>query len=91
MAELGETAFMMGAPEVGIPMEVGKQLAPHAPVLMMIPLVILSVIFIIIGIIVFSAASASAKTPGIMLLMLGLLLGGGAFYVMVKAEHKKNA
>ena len=80
---------MMVAPEVGIPMEIGKQLAPHAPTLMMIPLVILSVIFIIIGIIVFS--TASTKTPGVMLLMLGLLLGGGAFFVMVKAEHKKNA
>jgi uncharacterized membrane-anchored protein len=90
MAEqLGESALMMGAPEVGIPMEIGKQLAPHAPTIMMVPLVIFSIIFIIIGIIVFSAAKT--KTPGIMLLMLGLLLGGGAFFVMVKSESKKKA
>lgn len=77
---------MMAAPEVGIPMELGKQLAPHAPTVLMIPLVILSIIFIIVGIIVLSAANN--KTPGALLMVLGFLLGGGAFFVMYRTESK---
>lgn len=89
MAEAAvESALMMGAPEVGIPLELGKSLAPHAPTLLMIPLVVMSILFIIIGIIVLSAAKS--KTPGALLLMLGFLLGGGAFLVMYKLESKKK-
>lgn len=81
--------MMIGAPEVGVPLEIGKQLAPHAPTILMIPLVMFSILFIIIGIIVLSAAKS--KTPGALLLLLGFLLGGGAFFVMYKTESKKNA
>ena len=88
MAELGESALMMGAPEVGIPMEIGKQLAPHAPMVMMMPLVFVSIILIIVGIVVFS--TAKAKAPGTMLLVLGFLLGGGTFFMMAKTENKKK-
>jgi hypothetical protein len=72
------------APEFGIPMELGKTLAPHAPTILMIPLVVMSVLLIIVGIIVLSAANN--KMPGSLLLVLGFLLGGGAFFVMVKTE-----
>ncbi len=84
MADLGEQALLMGAPEVGIPLEVGKQLAPHAPAILMIPLVSFAVLLVIIGIIVI-AASAN-KTSGVLLTVLGVLLGGGAFFVMVRSE-----
>lgn len=79
---------MVGAPEVGIPLEFGKQLAPHAPTILMIPLVMFAILFIIIGIIVFS--TAKTKTPGALLMFLGLLLGGGAFFVMARVEGKKG-
>jgi len=52
----------------------------------MIPLVILSIIFIIVGIIVLS--TANNKTPGALLMVLGFLLGGGAFFVMYRTESK---
>ncbi len=77
---------MMAAPEVGIPLEVGKQLAPHAPTILMIPLVILSILLIIIAIIVIAAAKN--KVPGYLLLFLGFLTGGGAFFVMARSESK---
>jgi len=83
----GEAALMVGAPEVGIPMEIGKQLAPHASAILMMPLIALSILIIIIGISVFS--TAKTKTPGAMLLMMGLLLGGGAFTVASRSEGKR--
>lgn len=75
---------MAAAPEVGIPLEIGKQLAPHAPTILMVPLVFAAILVIIIGIIVLAAAKS--KTPGSILLVLGFLLGGGAFFVMYKTE-----
>jgi drug/metabolite transporter (DMT)-like permease len=89
MAQLGETALMVGAPEVGIPMEIGKQLAPHAPTILMIPLVAFSILLILIGIIVFSTDHTS-KTPGALLLLLGFMVGGGAFLIMYKTESSKK-
>lgn len=86
MGDSGDAALMMAAPEVGVPMEIGKQLAPHAPAIMMIPLVVFSVLLVIIGIIVVSVAAN--KTPGVLLLVLGMLLGGGAFFVMVRSESR---
>jgi len=80
---------MAAAPEVAIPAEIGKQLAPHAPTILMIPLVILSVICVIVGIIVLAAAQS--KLPGAMLMLLGALLGGGAFLVMYRAEGRAKA
>ncbi len=77
---------MAAAPEVAIPAELGKQLAPHAPTILMIPLVIASVICVIVGIIVLAAAQS--KLPGSLLVLLGLLLGGGAFLVMYRAESR---
>lgn len=88
MAGLGESAFMAAAPEVGIPLEVAKQAAPHLPTLVMVPLVMFAILFIIIGIIVVSAAQN--KTPGVLLLVLGFLLGGGAFFVMYRTESAKH-
>ena len=81
-----EAALMMAAPEVGVPLEIGKQLAPHAPAILMVPFVVFSVLLIIIGIIVVSVAAN--KTPGVLLLVLGMLLGGGAFFVMVRSESR---
>ncbi len=34
--------MMAAAPEVGIPMEIGKQLAPHTPTILMVPMVIMA-------------------------------------------------
>ena len=87
--QLGEVSFVAAAPEVAIPLEVGKQLAPHAPTILMIPLVALAVLLIIIGVIVL--ASAQSKTPGALITLLGFLLGGGAFFVMIRTEGKKRA
>jgi hypothetical protein len=87
LGQLGQTAAMF-TPE-GAALAVGKELAPHAPTILMIPLVVLSIILIIIGIIVLSAAQS--KTPGVLLLVLGFLLAGGAFVVMVKSQGKKKA
>jgi hypothetical protein len=88
METLGQGALLVAAPEVGIPLEVGKQLAPHASTILMIPLVMFSILLIIVAIIVLSAAKS--KTPGYLLLLLGFLTGGGAFYVMARSEGKKT-
>jgi hypothetical protein len=88
MAQAGEAALMMGAPEVGIPMEFAKQLAPHAPTIMMFPFIGLAILLILIGIITFSVSRS--KTPGIMLFVVGLLLGGGAFTVMRSTERRNR-
>jgi hypothetical protein len=87
MAQAAEGLMMAANPEIGIPMEIGKQLAPHTGTFLMIPFVAFAILFIIIGIIVFSVSKS--KTPGIMLMMLGFLLGGGAFLMMVKSEGKR--
>jgi hypothetical protein len=76
------------APEVGIPLEVGKQLAPHAPTIVLVPVVVFSIILVIIAIIVISASQN--KTPGYLLLALGFLTGGAAFFVMIRSESKKK-
>ena len=81
-----DAALMMMAPEVGIPMEVGKQLAPHAPAILMFPVIGLAVLLIIIGIIVVSVATN--KTSGVLLLLFGSLLFGGAIFVVVRSESK---
>ncbi len=78
---------MAAAPEVGIPLQLGKQLAPHAPLILMMPLVVFAIIFVIIGIIALSVATN--KVTGIMFSMLGLLLGGGALFIMAKTESHK--
>lgn len=86
MASFAETALTVAAPEVGLPMEAIKQLAPHAPTFLMMPLMGLAILLVIIGIIVFS--TDKSKSPGILLLMLGLLVGGGAFFVIGKTEGR---
>jgi uncharacterized RDD family membrane protein YckC len=86
---MADAALMAVAPEVGIPAELAKQLAPHAPMIIMIPLVIIALILIIVGIIALGAAQN--KTPGILLTIVGFLLAGGAFFVMVRSESKKKS
>jgi hypothetical protein len=85
---MSDTLMMAAAPEVGVPMEVAKQLAPHAPTLLMGLLVVLALIMIIIGVIIESAATN--KTPGIMLMIVGFLLGGGAFFIMYRTESNRK-
>lgn len=85
---IGEAGFMAAAPEVALPLEVGKQLAPHAPTFLMVPLVALAVLLILIGIIVLAADKS--KTPGALITLLGFLLGGGAFFVMLRTEGKNK-
>ncbi len=88
MSQAEEAGLIAAAPEVGIPLEIGKELAPHAPTLLMIPLVIFSIICIIASIIMLAALKS--KTPGALLLVLGLLLGSGAFLVVYKTESRKK-
>jgi hypothetical protein len=88
MSQAEEAGLIAAAPEVGIPLEIGKELAPHAPTLLMIPLVIFSIICIIASIILLAAVKS--KTPGALLLVLGLLLGSGAFLVVYKTESRKK-
>jgi uncharacterized membrane-anchored protein len=85
----GEGIAALAMPEVGIPLAIGKQLVPHTSAILMTPLIILSVVLVIIGIIVYAAAKT--KTPGALLMILGLLLGGGAFFVTYKSESKKRS
>ena len=80
---------MVAAPEAVVPLEVGKGLATHAPTILMSFFAGFAIILILIGIIVFS--TAKSKTPGVLLLMLGLLVGGGAAFVMVRSESSKKA
>lgn len=80
---------MMAAPEVGVPLEIAKQLAPQAPTIMMFPFIGLAILLILIGIAVFS--TSKSKTPGIMLLLVGLLIGGGAFVIMRTNTRKNKA
>jgi hypothetical protein len=86
VAALGNAAAMGIAPEFMIPLEIGKQ---HAPAILMMPLIVFSIIFAIAGIIAFS--TAKSKASGVMLLVLGLLLGGGALAVVMKTETMKKA
>ncbi len=60
----------------------------HVPTILMIPLISMSIFLIIIGIIVFS--TAKSKSPGILLLMLGFLMAGAAFVVIIKTETNKK-
>lgn len=66
-----------------------KVVVGHAGTILMFPFVWISIILIIIGIIAFSAASN--KVPGVMITIVGLLLGGGAFFMMYKDQSKPKA
>jgi hypothetical protein len=81
---VGDEALMMGAPEVGIPLEIGKQLAPHAPAILMVPLIMFALLFIIIGII--AVSFAANKTPGALFMVLGFLMAGAGIFVIVRTE-----
>lgn len=89
MSSFGEGAAALVAPEIGIPLAIGKQLAPHTSAILMTPLIVISVIIVIVGIIVLAAAKS--KTPGMLLTALGFLLGGGAFFITYKSENKKRS
>ena len=58
----------------------------HAGTILMLPLVIISIVLIMIGLIVFS--TVKSKMPGSVILMLGFLVGVGAFLVMIRSEGK---
>lgn len=75
---------MVAAPEAAIPMQIAESLAPHAPTFLMMPLIGFSIFLILVGIIVFS--TMSSKTPGAMIMMLGMLIGGGAYFIIGKTE-----
>jgi hypothetical protein len=55
---------------------------------MMMPLIGISILLILIGLIVFS--TAKSKTSGLMILMMGMLFGGGAFFVIAKSSEGKK-
>lgn len=52
---------------------------------MMMPLIGISILLILIGLVVFS--TAKSKTPG---LMMGMLFGGGALFVIAKSSEGKK-
>jgi hypothetical protein len=67
--------------------DIARAVAPHAPTLVMMPLVGLAVLLIIIGAVVTSYATN--KTTGVILLFLGFLLGAGAFFIMYRTEMRR--
>jgi hypothetical protein len=52
---------------------------------MMMPLIGISILLILIGLVVFS--TAKSKTPG---LMMGMLFGGGALFVIAKSSEARS-
>lgn len=85
-ARLGGVALTLAAPEIAVPLAVAKGLK-HAPTLLMIPFVVVSILFILVGMLIFSF-SKKHKAFGGILFVLGLLLGGGAFFVAYKTESR---
>lgn len=79
---MSEAAFALAAPEVYLPSKAAEKLVPYAPSLMMALPIIVALLMIIIAVIMLS--TMQSKLPGGVLLLLGLLIGGGAFWVIHK-------
>jgi hypothetical protein len=78
------TGLVEGAvPEVAVAQGVSK----HMGSVMMMPAEIVGIIFVVIGIILYSASSKS-RSAGILFLLLGFGIGGFAFYTTLKAEER---
>ncbi len=58
------------------------------PGILMMPLLIFSILFILIGIIV--TAASSNKTTGIVLTVFGFLVGGASFAYMIVTERNES-
>jgi hypothetical protein len=78
----------MADPEAGVAMAAQQVATAHAGSILMLPLIGFAILLIIIGIIVLSAAKN--KTPGYLLTFLGLMVGGGAFFVAARSEGQKH-
>jgi hypothetical protein len=91
MAESGEAALMMAAPEVGVPLIAAQAAATHGKPIFGGILIAISILFIIIAIIIISTAKSSGtKTAGWMFFVLSLGgLGFGGY--LIAHEKKKRA
>ena len=92
MAQIGEAALMMGAPEVGVPLMAAQTVANHGKPIFGGVLIALSIVFIIIAIIIIATAKSSgAKTAGWMFFILSL--GGLGFggYLIAHEQKVKHA
>jgi len=83
---MSDPLFTAAAPEVAIPMEVGKQVLPYAPSLAMAPIIVFSLFIIFLAILILSYAKH--KEAGYLLFLFGLLSGGGALFAMYKLKPK---
>jgi len=89
MAESGEDALMMAAPEVGIPLFAAQTAAQHGKSIFGGMLIAISIFFIIIATIIIAAAKTSgAKSAGWMFFVLSL--GGLGFGGYLVAHDKKK-
>ncbi len=75
-------------PEVALAKGATDVAKAHAGTILMMPMISVSILLIILGIIVYSAASN--KVPGVMILLLGGGIGFGAFHVMSKSESRRQ-
>ena len=59
-----------------------QALSPHVSIFAMMPVFFIVIIFILIGLI--ARAASKDKTNGNLMVFIGILFGGGTFYVMSK-------
>jgi hypothetical protein len=84
-----EAALMMAAPEVGVPLLAAQTVAQHGKPIFGGIMIAVSILFIVIAIIIISAAkSTGAKTAGWMFFVLSL--GGLGFGGYLVAHEKKK-
>ena len=76
---------MGGPPSIG---KIGSKIAPHVPTILMAFVIVFAVLFILIGIIVVSADKTFA---GSALILLGMAMGAGAAFVIMRVEGGKKA
>jgi hypothetical protein len=78
---IGVMSFL--PPQLGIPLMVGKEIGT----IIWMPLVIVALLLVVIGTIMYS--TMAKKSPGVMMLVLGMMLGFGAFTMMyVSKKHR---
>jgi hypothetical protein len=89
---MASEVLMAAAPEIGVPLEIGRAIAPHATTFIMLPFVVVAIILVIVGVIMMATAKKS-KLPGSVLTILGFMVGGGALFVAARSEgrHSRGA
>lgn len=90
--EGAEATLVMAAPEVGVPLIAAQTVAEHGKPIFGGMLIAVSIVFIIIAIIIVSAAkSKGAKTAGWLMLGLFFLVGGYGGFLVARRNKDKRA